>query len=140
MLALDGAMRLRLRCVARLLMVTAEQLQAEKCRKYAQMHNFNAGPRQVGHKPKRQRTGRPLKTLGSGGEAPPRRAKSEDLPLKTLGSGGEAPPSRPKSEDLPLKTLGSGEPDRAPDRAGSADASCPDPPVVDSVSFLLNHY
>ena len=30
------------------------------------------------------------KTLGSGGEAPPGRSKSEDLALKTLGSGGEA--------------------------------------------------
>ena len=27
--------------------------------------------------------------------------------LKTLGSGGEAPPRRPKSENLPFKTVGS---------------------------------
>ena len=54
----------------------------------------------------------PLKTLGSGGEAPPGRPKSEDLPFKTVGSEGEVLPKRTLSEDLPLKTLGSGEPDR----------------------------
>ena len=79
-----------------------------------------------------------LKTLGSGGEAPPGRPKSEDLPLKTLGSGGEAPPSRPKSEDLPLKTLGSGEPDRC--RIGSRLGVCilPGRPYVKTKSFDKN--
>ena len=51
------------------------------------------------------------------------RGDGSDLPLKTLGSGGEAPPRRPKSEDLPLKALGSGASGR---RAGSAPVACPE--------------